>query len=413
MILAGHVWTDEVDRWADGQTDFVQAPYTRLSARRSTGKGHAPTGQLRPEYDHSWDALILDEAHIAKSRKAQWNAPLERLAERSGRVYLATGTPIVNWAHEMFSPLRLLYPDEAKPGGRFGSYWRWAETWFRVAPSRWHPQGREIGDLAACGPFCHDRPAWDPCDHYREFVAANLGSRFLMRLRDQVLADLPPLTQVRVDTPMTKHQASAYRSMRKTYLAELGDGDQLVAWSAGAKHVILDRMTTSLGVAASKRDLDGESGKLQRLEFDLRSRSRPTVVYAHYRETVDACVAVAQRLGLRVGAVDGRLSHLARGVAIRDFHRGRLDVLVGSLETLAEGVTLVQADMAILVEVSWKPSRNQQAIRRIHRLGQDRPCTVLEYVTPQTVDERKRELVATKADRALRFITATQMAKLV
>jgi SNF2 family DNA or RNA helicase len=89
---------------------------------------------------------------------------------------------------------------------------------------------------------------------------------------------------------------------------------------------------------------------------------------------------------------------------VTDFQAGKLDVLVGSLETISEGLTLTAADLVIYVEHSWKPSRNEQALRRIHRLGQTRPVTALDYVTPGTVDEGKRELLATKTDRQMRTL---------
>lgn len=149
------------------------------------------------------------------------------------------------------------------------------------------------------------------------------------------------------------------------------------------------------------------------LRFDLESRSRPTLVLAHYRETVEACLAVARDVGARAEAVHGGISRADQGRAVRAFKEGSLDVLVGSLETLAEGLTLTVADMAIFVEMSYKPSRNEQARYRVHRMGQTRPVTIKEYITPNTVDERKRKLLATKTDRQMRVMTAHQLMELL
>jgi len=134
---------------------------------------------------------------------------------------------------------------------------------------------------------------------------------------------------------------------------------------------------------------------------------------AHYRDTVEACVRVAESVGARVGAVHGGVSKDAKSRAVADFKSGRSDVLVGSLETLAEGLTLTVADMAIFVEKSYKPSRNEQAMRRVHRMGQERPVTILDYVTPDTVDERKREALATKTDQQMRVLSAAQFAAML
>jgi hypothetical protein len=92
--------------------------------------------------------------------------------------------------------------------------------------------------------------------------------------------------------------------------------------------------------------------------------------------------------------------------------------LCGSLETIAEGLTLTAADFGIFVEQSYKPSRNEQAIRRIHRMGQTRPTTWLDYVSVsprggKTLDTNKRELLATKTDQQMRTLTAARFASLL
>jgi superfamily II DNA or RNA helicase len=189
--------------------------------------------------------------------------------------------------------------------------------------------------------------------------------------------------------------------MKKDSLALALDGQMMVAWSKGAAHVRLDKMATGLGLFTGSIE---ESGKLEQLEYDLIARSRPTLVVAHYQDTVSACAEVARRIGKKVEQIDGRTPKGDRQRFVDAFQAGELDVLVGSLETVSEGLTLTAADMVIFVEQSWKPSRNQQALRRVHRLGQTRPVTALDYVTPKSVDEGKRELLATKQDRAMRTL---------
>lgn len=428
MVLDGHNWDDELGKWADDPGRFQQGAYTSLNDREKTGNGSAtrPVRRLRGQFDRDYGTLILDEAHYIKGRNTSWTWAVEKIAARTDRVYLATGTPMPNWADELFVPLRLLYPDEAEPGKRFGSYWRWAERWFDTTPTRFSQGMPVVGELLGCiaqygkpkkgKPHpCLDRPATDPCEHYREFHEENLGTRFRQRLRDDVLTDLPPLTQVRVDCPMTKEQAKHYRALKREFVTTLEDGTEAVAWSAASLNVMLDRVTTGLDACGMGKG----SSKLDRLAWDLASRSQPTLVVAHYQETVDACVKVADKLGLRAGYIHGGVSKAGRGAVVRAFQSGGLDVLVGSLETVSEGLTLTQADMCIFVEKSYKPSRNEQAMRRVHRIGQDRPVTVLDYVATmpdgrgQTVDGKKRDLLATKTDRQMRHLSAAQFAALL
>lgn len=422
MVLDGGTWDDEVSNWA-GDLPVHQLPYTRLNRRIKTGKTASSTAPQMALSDQvralgRVETLILDECHYVKGRGTTWTWAVREIARQADRVYLATGTPIPNWPHELFVPLQLMFPDDARPGGRFGSYWRWVEEWFRTAPSRFggmHSNPDILG-LRRCADACAARPPWDPCEHYHEFVAQNLGNRFLQRRRDDVLPDLPPLTRQQIKVEMTARQAAEYRSMRTEFIAEV-DGAEIVAWSTAAKNVILDRMTTGLGVAGPLLS-PAESGKFKRLEFDLASRARPTLVVAHYRDSVEVAAQVARKVGARTAVVHGGTSTRERGERVRQFQRGEVDVLCGSLETISEGLNLTAADMVIFVERSYKPSRNEQAERRIHRLGQTRPCTILDYVavTPRggrTLDGAKRELLARKTDQQMRTLTAAQFAQLL
>lgn len=448
MILDSGTWRNEVNRWADDPSRFTYVPYTSLCHRETTpgaflyeriakhdtavitedqvldenGKllqGFKPIltakGEHkrqpsrskvvpipRPEYNQHWDTIICDEAQLLKGRKTTWVDALKILSRNADRLWMASGTPISNFAPELFAPLQLLYPELSGKGQKLGSFWRWAGTWFHITESQFREHEKIIGDLLHCYPECLDQPAWDPCEHYERFFKQNLGDRYIQRLRDDVLPDLPPLEMQTVLTPMTKRQGVEYRKMKKDSLAYALDGNMMVAWSKGAAHVKLDKMATGLGLFTGGIE---ESGKLDQLRYDLSERVYPTLVVAHYQDTVTACAEVARSLGKKAEQIDGRTSKGDRLRFVEAFQAGKLDVLVGSLETISEGLTLTAADLIIFVEHSWKPSRNQQALRRVHRLGQTRPVTAYDYVTPKSVDEGKRELLATKQDRAMRALT--------
>ena len=412
MVIAGGTWADELRKWANHPESFEVVPYTKLNARETTASGgNRPIKKIRPEYDRTYDAVVLDEAHYIKGRATNWTWAVQRLAARSEYLLAMTGTPIPNWSHEMFTLLQSIYPARSKPGGAYGSYWRWVESWFRVKPSPFSETARVIGDLVYCSPVCGERPASDPCDHHRDFMDSNFGGQFLRRLRRDCL-DLPPVTTQRIDVPMDAKQKKTYRDLKKQYLAEV-DGQEVVAWSDGAKNVLLDKVTTSLDLLAETPKGKPAGGKLERLAYDLQGRAAPTVVFAHYRASVEACVKVAEGVGASAAGIHGGVSKARAAEYVRRFKRGELDVLVGSLETLAEGQQLTAADMLVMVETSFKPSRNEQARMRVDRMGQSRPVTILEYVTPDSVDERKRQLVGRKTDHQMRMLSSRDFAQLL
>lgn len=418
LILTSGTWDDEIAKWSNRPELWSQAAYTGLVPSGGIHKdrrGKTTRVDVKPEWLQQWDAIVLDEAHYVKGRGTSWTLAVEQISKRvpDSAFVALTGTPMPNWAHEVFTLLRLLYPHDSRPGKRFGAYQRWLNEWFIRThnPFATGPGSEGIGGLLACGnrEACRNRPANDPCKHWREFSEANMGQRFLRRLRDDVLGELPPLTEDLVHTPMDDAQRRMYKELKEEWVTETEDGEEVVAWTVGSRNVLLDRITTSAWFATMEGEPRG--GKLERLRHDLSSRSQPTLVLAHYRDTVEACARVAESVGARTGFVHGGV-HDA-GAVVKQFKSGQLDVLVGSLETVSEGLTLTRADMAIFVEKSYKPSRNEQATRRVHRIGQTRPVTVLDYVTPRSVDENKRVLLAEKTDQQMRALTAAQFTSLL
>lgn len=411
LVVESGTWEDELTKWSTSPESWTVATYSMLNERVPTGNGSGtkPVNRLRDEWRGKWDALVIDEAHYVKGRSTSWTWASQAIAKQSESVLLMTGTPMPNWAHELFTLLQIVYPGESKPGQRFGSFWRWAGMYFDTSPTRFSNGMPSIGKMLDCVPSCRIGPPGSVCEHYQRFARENLGDQFRRMLRDDVL-DLPPLTEQKINVPMTATQRKTYRDLKKHFMAEV-NGEEILAWSQGAQNVLIDRVTTSdwlLNPVGKPR-----GGKLDRLRFDLENRTRPTLVLAHYRVSVEACAAVARDLGATAGIVHGGVSRTAQGEAVRRFKAGKLDVLVGSLETLAEGLTLTVADMAIFVESSYKPYRNEQAKFRIHRIGQTRPVTVLDYITPNTVDQRKRVLLAEKTDQQMRVLTAAEFKELL
>jgi len=413
MVLDAGVWDDEIELWAPG-IEATQVPYSSLAQRGPRGtvprdSNGFPKTPPKPEYRGKYRTLILDEAHYIKGRKTSWsNAVLELDADEWR---LATGTPIPNWADEAFMPLRALYPEERKAGREFGSYWRWAKKWFHVGEGRFG--NREVGELrtaehiAQCrDPDCRERPpvTWE------DFRFWNWGEVMRRCLREDVLKELPPLTIQEWRTPMVTAQAKAYKDLKKDYMAELDSGEVIDVWSDPGKLVKLAQIATGLEVVGGKG-----SGKLNALRAILEDRPSPKLVVAHFNKSVEACADAAREVGRTVAVLHGPTPKAQRREAIRAFQRGEASVLCAGIELIREGLTLHQggADEVIRVERAWAPYKNEQVIRRLHRIGVTRPVTVTDLVTPDTTDERVLELLEHKTEQQIRALTPYEVKSLL
>lgn len=412
LVIETGVWHEQVELWGYDDVEYRLVPYSQLNRRIKTGKTASSTKPVKVLDDYvkrHWDAVIVDEAHYIKNRGAKWTWALDQVSKRADQLVLLTGTPIPNWAHELFALLRAIYPHEAHPGRKYGGFWRWAEEWFDCSPTRFSNGNPVVGELLGCTPKCLRRDPDDPCRHYERFAQENLGERFMRHLRREHL-DLPPIEYVDVPTPLAKPERALYSELMYDFATNI-EGNEVLAWSQGAKNVMLDKFTTSPWLLHKEGEPHG--GKFEQLRSDLSDRAQPTFVVAHYRDSVEAAARVAESVGARTGFVHGGKTDRANAAAVKAFKSGRLDVLVGSLETVAESFTFTIADTAIFLERSYKPSRNTQATYRIYRMGQDKPCTIKRYITPRTVDSGKERLLAVKSDRQMRTLSAADYTRIL
>ena len=61
------------------------------------------------------------------------------------------------------------------------------------------------------------------------------------------------------------------------------------------------------------------------------------------------------------------------------------------------GLNIQAASVVILTEPQWKPTIEDQAIARCHRMGQVRSVDVHRLLAEDSVDQRMLEILATKA----------------
>jgi SNF2 family DNA or RNA helicase len=406
-MLSG-VWADEVALWRPEWTedDWTWISYSSLCERvtavaesgRKTSKAlDRAKWQLR---EREWGTIVYDEAHYLKSRKAKWTKAA--LGLRSERMVMLTGTPIPNWSHELYVLLRLLHGVKDVD---YRSYWRFIETWF----TWWNPpwgdgRQREIGGLKG-------GLTWEDFA-----VGTGLDKLMLRRLRNDVLKDLPPLTEQTILVKMGPAQRKAYNELKKDYYTFVEEaGEEVAAFSDGGLYVKLAKMTTGIPVALELPTMQHGSAKLDALRELLQEREgSPVVVFCHFRATAACCVDLGICEGRKVGLIMGGLAQAERDETLTAFSVGELDMMVGTYGAMSEGINkLVAADTAIMIEEQWRPDKMDQAIRRLHRIGQKRPVSVIHLITEDSLDQNIRSLRFAKEGQQIATLRAAEFASLL
>jgi SNF2 family DNA or RNA helicase len=395
-MLAG-TWATEVAKWRPEWTenDWQWVSYSSLCRR----VGHMAFASPREEYLRPWPTVIFDEAHYLKNRKAKWTQAALLLVGKAKRVFMLTGTPVPNWAHELYMPLRIMHPGDTE----YRSYWRWIERWF----AWWTPPYGATGHREILG--LKDGTSWE------QFAFGNdLNALMLRRRREDVLADLPPLTETTIEVCMSDAQRRAYRELKEQYYTFIAEAStEVAAFSDGGLHIKLAKATTGLPTLADDPDIEG-SCKLDALRELLEEREgAPVVVFCHFRSSALAAERLGRKLGRKVALIMGGVPQTERDRVLVEFQDGEIDLLVGTLDTLGEGITLTRSSTAIFLERSWRPSRNEQAMRRLHRIGQTAPVTVIYIIAADSLDTRMSALLSAKNDQQVSALRAAEFARLL
>lgn len=343
--------------------------------------------------DTEWFAAIADEAHRAKSRKAAQTRGLWRV---QATIQLGlTGTPLMNTPDELWAILRWLWPQDYHERGRAfsktaRSYWAFYEEYVDYTEGFW---GKEINGVK------------NP-----DALRFELKDRLARRTKGEVLS-LPSKTRVIVPVDMPAAQRKLYDKAAKEIWLEIAKDEKLKDASFARVITIPNgaaRMVRLQQILEHPRLLDAAaadaSGKLDACEEMILDNAQEShVVYTKFVETANIFAERLRSKDLKVGVYTGEVQAKHRTVMEEDFQNGDLDVIVGTIEALKEGITLTAARTEHFLTRSWVPAVNEQAEDRCHRVGQHHPVTIYIYEVPGSVDDgnvrptniRKERIVST------------------
>lgn len=343
-------WYHEWGEWGS-DAQFAAASYNKLVA-----KPHHFIGR-------DWDLVILDEAHYAKSRESQRTYAALRLARQAPRAWLLSGTPAPNGPHELWSPIKALWPGIPRALG-ISTYIEWLNT------------------------FCH----WSMGD-YGPKVWGGKNGKLLRPFLDRIMLrrqladvgiDLPPL---RVDVSLLPHDSEIDAALIEAGIDPAEVQNEMRWAEVDGKTSTVRRLLGTLKAARIGRIIDEELRTLQYSKI---------VVLAHHRDTIALLTEILQAHGV-VGFVGGTPVP-ARQEAIERFrYEHDTRVFLAQQGAAGTGVDGLQvASELVLVEPSWSPDDNAQFIKRIHRIGSEEPCRARIFAVQGTMDEGIMRVLARK-----------------
>ncbi|OJD35014.1 snf2 family helicase [Diplodia corticola] len=145
--------------------------------------------------------------------------------------------------------------------------------------------------------------------------------------------------------------------------------------------------------ADADADADANSSKIEALLKILKATASKdagikTIVFSQWTRFLDVVEPQLAAAGIRFARIDGTMSALARDAALEALDSDpQCTVLLASLAVCSVGLNLVAASQVVLADSWWAPAIEDQAVDRVHRLGQKRETTVFRLVVEGTVEE--------------------------
>lgn len=147
-----------------------------------------------------------------------------------------------------------------------------------------------------------------------------------------------------------------------------------------------------------------KSTKIRRLIELLTQtpKGEKTIVFCSFTKMLDIIEPALIEHGITFSRLDGSMNLTTRVNQIDKLNNDKsVTVLLASLKCSSVGLNLTVANHCILLDVWWNPAIENQAIDRIHRLGQMAEKVIVHKITiPNTIEDRIMNLQKMKQDLA-------------
>lgn len=281
--------------------------------------------------------LVVDEAHSVKNPKALRSQAVALWAEHCERVVFMTGTPMENRVSEFRSLVRILD----------------------------HAVADHLGDRDGLAGSVAFRKAVAPV--------------YLRRNQVDVLTELPALQQTDEWEELSASDEVAYREAvrRGNFMA----------------------MRRAAYVRPEK---SAKLGRLREIVQEAGDNGLKVVVFSNFRDVLavvkEALDTVPRVAGPVFGPLTGGVPPTRRQLVVDEFAAvSGPAVLLAQIQAAGVGLNIQAASVVIICEPQIKPTTEQQAVARAHRMGQVRSVQVHRLLATGGVDERMVKMMENKA----------------
>jgi SNF2 family DNA or RNA helicase len=316
-----------------------------------------------------FDLIVVDEGNAYKNPQTKRWKTINKLVNGSTWLWMLTGTPAAQSPVDAYGLAKLVRPDGVP---RFFGGFR-DQVMNKVTQFKWVP-----------------KPDADNTVHR----ALQPAIRFT---KEQCL-DLPAMTYVTRNVPLTAQQEKYYELLRRQLIVRAA-GEEITTVNAAAN---LNKLLQLSGGAVYSDT--GEvvqfdaSNRLAVLREVIEESSHKVLVFVPYRHAIEVVAEDLRSHGYPTAIIHGGVSASKRSEIFDRFQTKKdPQVLVIQPQAASHGVTLHAANTIVYWSPVMSVETYLQCNARVHRAGQKNPTTVV-HLQGSGVERRMYSMLNNKVD---------------
>jgi len=304
---------------------------------------------IRVILNENFDRIIVDEAHYISNPKAQRTKIVNALTNAVGKVWLLTGTPMTSRPINYYNLLKLVDSRAAKN-------WVTYVTRYCNGHQFRGPNGRKIWNVNGASNL----------DELRE----RTQNKITRRLKEEVL-DLPD----KIITPIyLELQSSEYEKEMGEYLYWSDENQNQSLSIHLAKLMKVRQIIAQEKLTHTKELID-----------TILEQDKKIIIFSNFTAPL---LELMEIYGEKAVLLYGQMQKEERQKSVDEFQNNPdKKIFVSNLKAGGVGITLTEAEVVIMNDLSFVPSDHSQAEDRAFRIGQHKNVSCIYPIYENTIEQ--------------------------
>lgn len=322
-----------------------------------------------------FDLIVIDEASAYKNAQTDRWKTMRDICRVVKGLWMLTGTPAAQSPVDAYGLAKLINPKGVPQF--FGQFRDLVMN--KVTMYRWVPKPTAIHVV---------HKALQPA----------------IRFEKSQCLDLPPVTFIERDAPLTAQQATFYKKLKSQMLIEAAGEEVSAVNAATAINKLLQIACGSVYTDTGEVVDFDVSNRLNAVQEAIEESAHKVLVFVPFTHTIDLLERHLTKNGITCEVINGKVNVNKRSDIVKRFQEhDDIKVLIIQPQAASHGLTLTRADTVIWYAPVTSVETYLQANARIDRPGQKNNMTVI-HIKGSPVENRLYSMLKNNIDNHQKII---------